>query len=213
MTSEQTPPKTHLIPEKPKPTLAAILAAMQIFDEAVAVDFDPAEVVGDLRDKVDAIKRVIDRLDFQAEWCRQQAEPFLKAAKALESNVGRLRDYVLYHMQEGLFTELPGNQYRAVLQNNPPSLELLGTGCSKLDFERYPNYVEHVDHFRWKNAEIRDALISKRNDLREECESNGLEAPNSRTFRSESLPFAQLRISQRLRFLPNPPEGAKKGKK
>lgn len=201
-------------PEKPRPTLSSILTAMQMFDEAIVIDFDSAEVVaGDLKDKVDAIKVVIDRLEFQAEWCRQKADPFMKSAYALERNVKRLREYVLYQMQQGEFDTLPGNTYRAQLQNNPPSLELTQPECSALDYQRYPNYVKQIRFYEWDKTAIKDALISKRRDVIEECATSGVPAPNDRSFTAEAIPFAKLAIGQQLRFYVNLPEGTKKGKK
>jgi hypothetical protein len=180
-------PVAEPLPEKPKITLEALLATMQLFDEGMAIDFDPAQVVGDLKDKVDAVKSVIDRMEFQAEWARQKADPFMKAAYSLEKKVERLKEYVRYSMEKNGFQELPGNTFRAQLQKNAPSLEVTQPECSAIDYSKWPNYCKQIRYYEWDKAAIKSALLDK-----------------------AELPFAKLHVGTHVRFYINPPaEGAK----
>lgn len=198
--------------EKPKPTLSTILAAMQLFDDAVVVEFDPAEIVGDLKDKIDSIKRVVDRLEFQAEWYREQAEPFMRSAYAVERNVKRLKEYVTYHMQTGHYSELPGHVFRAQLQTNAPALEI-DPDCTANEYAKWPDYVTPIRRYEWNEKAVKETLAAKRKQLLDEAEQQGVELAKHGTFSSEDIPFARLNIGQHVRFYMQPPEGTKKGKK
>ncbi len=187
------------VPEKPKVRLIDLLRLMTDFDNAVAQDFNPEEIVGDLRDKVDDIKHVLDRLEGQERWCRDRAAPFQKAAQAIARNRERLKNYVVWAMQQEHFQAVPGNEWKARLQDNPASLEMLQPEPTALDYRDYPDYVEPIRRYEWKTSAIKEAL-----------------AAGKLTFGEEKKPFAKLNIGQHVRFDINPPakiEGKKGARK
>lgn len=176
--------------EAPKVTLDALLTAMQLFDQGLAVKFDPETVVGDLREKVDAIKTVIDRLEFQAEWAKQQAAPFMEVYYAVQKNVERLKEYVRYSMEKNGFQELPGNKYRVQLQDNPPALEITRPEATAMDYQKYPSYCKQIRFYEWDKPAIKAALLDK-----------------------HEFPFAKLSRGKHCRFYVNPPADGTKQKK
>ncbi len=187
--------------EKPKMSLEALLTTIQAFDDGMVANIDPAQVVGELKDKVDAIKSVLDRLKFQAQWCAQQAEPFVKAGQACKNNMERLREYVTFVMKTKEFTELPGNAFKVVMHDNQPSLEIMKTECDAIDFMQYPAYVEQIRRYEWNKEAIKTALVTARNALIEKAPS----AANLRTFGIPALPFAVLTIDSHFKIQINKP--------
>lgn len=190
---------------KPKVTLAELLAAMQEFDLGLpAVDFDPQELANTLKDKVDDVKHVLDRLEFQAMWFRQQADPFMQAAYTLERNTKRLKDYVTFNMQVNEFEALPGNTHVMRLQNNPPALEITEQECTAMHFMKYQSYAKYVWRYEWDEKAIKDVLVSKRKDELEKHPN--LPVPKDRTFSVPEIPFAKLKFGQHIRFSLKKPE-------
>lgn len=197
--------------EAPKQTLAELLRQLTEADEAVAVAMDPAQIIGDLRSKVDAIKSVIDRLKFQEEWCRQQAAPFMDAAHACKTNRERLNDYVAFTMRANNFLELPGNAFRIKMQNNPASLIITKiTEADAQDFEKYPNYVRMVRYYEFDKNAIKTALIDK---LKTVQETEGEPRVPRAEFADPSIPMAKLTLGTHPRYYVSKPELPPKEKK
>ena len=186
-----------------KMTLAKLLQALNEADNAVALDFDPESVVGELRDKIDAIHTVLTRLEGGETWCRNMAKPFQAKAKALQHNRERLEDYVVYTMQQQHFESLPGDMLMVRLRNNPTALKMLKGLPDALDYMNYPEYVEPIRGYAWRTDKIKEDLKTGKLVF---------PAPNEG---EESKAFAMLTQGQRAEFIPNVPQSfeTKKGKK
>jgi hypothetical protein len=182
--------------EKPTMSLNALLQALTDADEAGATVFDPAQIVGDLRDKVDAIHHVLTRLKSQETWAREMAKPFQKAAQSLARNYDNLRDYVSFSMKENNFESLPGNQFKVRRRDSQPALQMLKDEPSVLDYQAFPDYVEPVRGYRWKPTAIKDALVAGK--LR---------------FDDETQAFAKLTFGIWPEFVPNTPDKIQNKKK
>jgi len=142
-------------------TFAELLHALSSFGLAMTpVKLDPEKLVGDLRDKVDSIKYVLDRLESEEQLCREQAKPWNKAATALKKNYDSLKTYVEYWMRREGFEELPGNTRRAFLKNNAARLEMLKPAPDVFDYQRYPDYVKPVRGYVWNADKIEADLKS-----------------------------------------------------
>ncbi len=186
---------------KPKMSLEALLTTIQAFDDGMMTDIDPAQIVGDLKDKVDAIKSVLDRLKFQALWCAQQAEPFVKAGQACKNNMERLREYVTFVMKTKEFEELPGNAFKVVMHDNQPSLEIIKIECDATDFQKYPTYVNQVRRYEWNKEAIKTALV----DARDKLLAKDPAAAAARIYYNDTIPFAKLTIDSHFKIQINKP--------
>lgn len=185
----------------PKHSLADLLRLLSESDEALAINIDPAQVVGDLKDKVDAIKVVLDRLKFQETWCRQRAAPFLSAAQSCKSNHDRLKEYVAFTMSANGFEELPGATQRIKMQRSPPSLAFTQPEANVVDFVKYPTYVTmHRSYYTWNTSEVETALKDK---MAQQLDDETMKT--IREFSDPSIPFAKLTFGSHPRFYLNKP--------
>lgn len=151
--------------EKPVNTLAGILTTLEDADDCL-VNIDPAEVVGMLNDKVDAIHHVLERMKFTAEYLKELAKPLRKKASAIENAREQLREYVAYNMKQHGFDTLPGTRYKAVLRSNPEKIVI--------SYDRQPTTSEAVDpdlspfintrvEFEWNHQALEEAFLKGRN--------------------------------------------------
>jgi hypothetical protein len=150
---------TDEIAKSPSFSFAQYLEALQAADEALTLPIDPAQLVGDLRDKVDSIKYVIDRFEAFAEFMKVRIAPLMKARQSAENNRDRLRSYLAINMTQHNFQEVPGREYRIALQESQPSLEVTRQPTAA-DYLAAPELVELVKSYRWKNDVIKDALMA-----------------------------------------------------
>ncbi len=137
--------------------LTELLAALSDLDNAAGFDFDPASVVGDVRDKVDAIKTVLGRLKMEAERLDEIGRDIRRAADQVERNHQRLEEYLLTSMRGEGFDKLPGNLWRVQIQKKPPALlvERLPTADDVLAM---PELVERKIEYRWRKDDIKKFL-------------------------------------------------------
>lgn len=194
---------------------------MQEFDEQLAIPVDmaelelpeeksPAELRELLMSKIDGYKFVIDRLDKEAEFFREQAAPLLETAASLERESKGIAKLLAFVMQRMGFDELPGTLWRAQLQDNgTPTLELTEPECTVFDYEKYPNYVRMIRRYEWDTEAIRTALVDGRKAAKAAAEAEKLPAPRGE-FRLPSLPVAKIIVGRHVRFWANK---TKKGKK
>ncbi len=139
-------------------TLEEILARLSDLDNAqVNVEFDPENIAGELNEKVDAIKIVLDRLQGESARLRVCAEEFARAAKTVENNAERLKEYVLYAMQQNGFEKLPGKLWRLQVQKAAPALvtEYSPTAETMLEM---PSFVERKVGYSWNKEQIKEHL-------------------------------------------------------
>jgi hypothetical protein len=139
-------------------TLETILARLSDLDNAqVDVEFDPAEVVGELAQKVDAIKTVIDRLEKESERLDEAATSFAMASSAVKNNAKRLRNYVQYSMQSHGFEKLPGTLWRMQLQNSAPALKTTKDPDAE-NAVYMPEFVRRKVIYSWDKDAIKESL-------------------------------------------------------
>lgn len=181
-------PPAAIVPEQPKMRLIDLLRVMSDFDNAVVQEFKPEEIIGDIRDKVDDIQHVLKRLEAQEKWFKDLAAPFQKAARAANNNRERLKAYVTWAMQQEHFQAVPGNIWKARLQDNPAALEMLQSEPTALDYRDHPDFVVPIRGYAWKTDAIKGAL-----------------AAGTLKFSEDEKPFAKLTVDQHVRFDLNTP--------
>lgn len=194
-------------------TFADILRKMTDADNAISADFDPEKVVGELRGKIDDLKRVIVGFETYEVWFDKQAAPFVKAAGTLRNNCARLKAYIVRTMQAEKFDSLPGILYKAQLQNNQASMDLLREPTA-LDFRDYPDFVEPIRGYEWKTAEIKKTIVARARELGgEDVKIEHYETAAQELAGQDKKPFAAIRVEQQVRFPPNIPESLAPAKK
>lgn len=187
-----TQPGTAIAPAPvPSMTFEGMLATLSQADEMLLSDFDPAQVVGDLRDKVDAIDFVLKRLDALTSFFKGAAEPYLVKKRAAEAAQRRLRDYVARVMAEHGYDRVPGRACRAQLHDAQPSLEITAPPTAA-DYLERPELVEMVRSYEWKRDALKDALLDGR---------------------LPDCPFATIRHGKYVKFYPCAPEQLSGSKK
>lgn len=171
-------------------------------EELASTEFDPAALLGDLRDKVDGIRMVHERMESVAQWLKDQAKPLTDKARTLEKNRQRLREYVATTMAANHFHRLPGNTWRIDLRDGPPSVQT-DYEPSSADYLRWPKYVKIETKFVWDKETLRTDLTTGRVIPAEVIDGDASEHP---------LP-ARLHVGQWPDFKPNVPEQLERKKK
>jgi hypothetical protein len=82
-----------------------------IEEEAHTTELDPATVIGEIKEKVDSTKFVIDGLLARSKEMKAHAEEFMKAAKSLENNAKRFKEYIAFCMSSQDYEKLPGDRW------------------------------------------------------------------------------------------------------
>ena len=140
-------------------TLATILDKLQTIDSDLAPEeFDPAAVVGDLRDKVDAIKWRLDQWEQESEalegWIRM-----LQARKvAIDGKNKKLKEYVAYEMSQKGFETLPGHMVRIDLQER--TAVSTHTQADATAYLSHPEFVRQKTVYEWDKVALQEALKS-----------------------------------------------------
>lgn len=153
--------KQKLEEETKKQSLRTILERLnQIDDDLAPEEFDPAFVVGDLRDKVDAIKWRLDtwRADarkIQEEWI----DILTKKKDSLLRKAEKLEGYVLSQMQEKGFEKLPGHMMEVLIKQNPPAVQI-DIEAGPEAFLQYDGLVLQKTVYQWDKKRVKALLDS-----------------------------------------------------
>lgn len=149
----------------------------QIDDEMLPEDFDPAQIVGDVKDKIDAIKWRIDQWNTQADNIDENwIKPLKAQQESLRKKAERLKDYLYSQMSQHGYDKLPGKMFRAALQKASPSVDI-SEEAGPSHMLAYPEFVVQDVSYRWDRKTIKERL------------QNGTE-----------LSFARLRQTRFLKF-------------
>lgn len=126
-------------------------------DDGLANDFDPGALVGQINDKVDAIKHVLDKIDFAMQFWVSRREAMDAKISALRTNHNRLKDYVAVQMGQRHFEKLPGDEWYVRLQKSAPALEILRPP-TEMDMTIYP-YVQMQVAYNWNKELIKNDML------------------------------------------------------
>ena len=132
----------------------------QITDEMPAEDFDPAKVVGDLKDKIDAIQWTIGYWDSEAARIdADYVKEFMKKRDSFRNKSLRLKEYVKFQMISHGFDKLPGKYKGYRIQNAAPILEIKNEANAEL-YLQHSDLIEQKTFYSWKKPEIKALLQS-----------------------------------------------------
>lgn len=103
-------------PEPPRRSLGDILTTLNEMDAVMSDgDIDPAALIGamkendsELREKIDAVRYVIEEYEQYSERMEARAAYYARKAKAAGKNASRLCEYVAMQMRVNKFERLPG---------------------------------------------------------------------------------------------------------
>jgi hypothetical protein len=160
-------------------TLREILDRFKMIDDDLPPeDFDPAVVVGDVKDKVDAIKWRIDSWEAEAEAVGDWIKALSLRQRSLAAKAEKLSSYLKQQMIENEFQKLPGNIWRAQVQRIADKVEILKeAGAEDVLSDTAAPFVKQVINYTWDKKAIADALKE-----------------------GKALPFAYAKENKSLRF-------------
>lgn len=147
--------------------LIACMAAIDQVDELPPIDF--AGLAADLRDKVDNLHYVIQRMEAVAAFLKDYTAPYDKKRRAIERAREQLREYVARSMrgdflpedQRQCIEQVPGDVYFVRLRDSPPSFNITRQPTAR-DYERYGDkYVEMRRSYVWRSDVVKETLLAR----------------------------------------------------
>ncbi len=149
----------------------------EVDDDLAPEDFDPCALVGDIREKVDALKWRIDKWRYTAKMISAEyIIPLSKKAASLKGKADKLEDYILSEMIRQGVEKIPGNMFRLQQQSSTPSLEIRVPADASM-YLNYPELVRQEVVYSWDKSTIKAHI------------DNG-----------ESFTFAELKQGKHIRF-------------
>lgn len=163
-----------------KRTLSELTSVLQaIDDDLLPAEFEVEALVGDIRDKVDAIKWRIDSWLAHAEAIeRDWLEPLTARKKALEGKAAKLKEYCAHVMSRDNCEKLPGSAFALSLRQST-SVEVTEAPTPTAAMER-PDICQTKISYQWDKKAIAELLKG-----------------------GNELPFAKLKSSTYVTFTTN----------
>ena len=148
----------------------------QLDSDLEPADFDPAAVIGNLRDEIDAIKMTVDRWKAEAETLRAEwIVPLVARERRLLGRREKLLTWMAEQMIAGSdgqpWERLPGNAFVAKLHWNPPALKI-AEEANAITYGKYPGFVRLTPTFQWDKDRIK-AELDAGHALEFACETSG----------------------------------------
>lgn len=161
-----------------KNSLGRMLELLRDLDEdMLSEDFDPAKLIGDIRDKVDAIKWKLNDWEYRALMIEEEfVLPLQVKIKAILGKRERLKNYVTSEMKRLEVEKIPGNMFKVQLQNSPRSVELKADADERM-YLNYPEFVLQETTYKWDKENLKSHLEA-----------------------GESFTFAELKQGKHIRF-------------
>jgi hypothetical protein len=128
-----------------------------IDDDLAPEEFEPEAIVGEIRDKIDAIKWKLDAWQAHADSIQTDwIDPLTKRKKALEGKIERLKDYCTHVMTRDKVTSFPGNAFRIDLRHRQSVECKVAAGST--DALTYPEYVKTKITYDWDKIKLLEKL-------------------------------------------------------
>lgn len=126
-------------------TLSELSSALIALDEEMDAEaFDPATLVGDLKDKVDSIKFKIDEWEAQAKNLEENwIKPLAQKKKMLEKKAEKLREYCVFVLKRDDLEMLPGNAFSLKIRKS-----------EAVEVDRDPNVLEAFEFVDLVNTNV-----------------------------------------------------------
>lgn len=147
-----------------------------IDDDLAPEEFEVEEIVGEIRDKVDAIKWRIDSWLAHAEAIQKEwIDPLTTRKRALEGKAQRLKEYCAWVMAKDQLTALPGHAFS--LQLRQSTAVETETAPGPKEAMELPAFCKSRVTYQWDKSAIAEALKS-----------------------GKELPFAKLKVNKHVLF-------------
>jgi hypothetical protein len=138
----------------PKRSFSDLVQALSTLDDDLAQpDFDPAALIGEIRDKVDGLKFILDKMEATGGFLRDLADPLLRKAKAIENNHARLCAYVTETMKSQSLEKVPGHSWAIRLKTNPPAVTPT-IAAGPIQYNKWPDFCLMERSYRWDKKAI-----------------------------------------------------------
>lgn len=146
-------------------------------DDMLPEQFDPAILIGDIKDKVDAIKWKMDDWQYKSDMIWDQyITPLQRKINSMLGKMDRLKAYIESEMKRLDVEKIPGKLFRIQLQNSPKSLTVRVPADAHM-YLNYPDMVVQNTSYNWDKEKIRSHIEA-----------------------GETFTFAELKQSKHIRF-------------
>lgn len=127
-------------------------------DDMLPEEFDPAQLIGDVREKVDAIKWKMNDWEYKAKMIEEEyLKPLLSKVRALLGKRDRLKEYVTHEMLKLGVEKIPGNMFRVQLQDSPKSVKVRIPADASM-YLNYPEIVKQDTSYKWDRDAIKACI-------------------------------------------------------
>jgi len=126
-------------------------------EESLVEQQDWEEILGSLRDKVDSIKFIRDRLQSAYDFYDREVDRLKAKKTSIQNNLDNLLNYVNNCMKNGDFEQIPGKKWIIATRKNPPTIEIKDDASADY-FLNFENFVKRQIIYTWKKNEIKEAL-------------------------------------------------------
>lgn len=141
---------------KSRNTLGQMMELLRdLDDDMLPEEFDPEALIGDIKEKVDAIKWRMDTWKHTAKMIDEEyVQPLQKKIKAIMGKHDRLKDYVTKEMLRLGVEKIPGHMWRVQIQSSTPSLETTAPADASM-YVNYPELVKVLTTYKWDTEAIK----------------------------------------------------------
>jgi hypothetical protein len=125
-------------------------------DETAEINYE--QVFGDIKDKVDAIKLILDKWDGEAENLTENwLKPIKAKISALELKREKLKEYVKFCMEHEDISALNGHAFRLQIQKSPKKIIYKFVPDAQT-FQAFPYFVQVSAVYQFDKDKIKNAI-------------------------------------------------------
>lgn len=147
--------------------LAQILGQLKLIDDELAPDdLDPAAVIGDLREAVDAVKWRIDKWKAEAGVLDDWIEVLLQRKSSLNRKAEKFEAWILAEMKAKGWEKLPGQLFRIDLRKSSTPALTISEQAEQCQF-KFPSFVIRKEVFSWDKKALKEAYLKGESGLPE----------------------------------------------
>lgn len=145
---------------EPRRTFDYLLTCLSEAEEFLgASDFDVSVITTAIETKVEGLQKILAAMEGFSAHLKAQAEPLLQLSRSIARNRDRLRERIVYVMQENGKAEIGGERYRIRLRDSPASLDIQRPANAD-DAAKWPQYVKIS--YEWDKTAIKaDKIMAK----------------------------------------------------
>lgn len=137
--------------------LQEMLGKLKELDEGLETEVNWQELIGDIQNKVDNIKYIIDKLDVQDIWLSKQRDDIDKRLKSVRTNKKNLLNWINFSLTSTQTDKVPGLDWVVKIQNNPKTLEITEEASRDL-WKDFDKYIRRNVTYSWDKEAIKTDL-------------------------------------------------------